>query len=172
VLPQDYNAEQELQFLTRVAGAMLECPGALCYFNPNGEVLLPKAVFHESLDYHTRQKLPPFDLWCNVRLFQLGGDWLLMDSTGNWQLDMVDVEVGFPKSLCTPQEVDRFIRNTSLYLLRHGDVIKDGDTIDGPGNVRWQGKRFENGVSDPPRTTLRFLPCNQTGVPEMLVNAR
>jgi hypothetical protein len=172
VIPPDYDAEHELQFLTRLAGALLECPGALCYFNPSGEVVLPKSVFNESAEHHARHELPPLGLWCNVRLFQLGDGWLLMDSVGNWQLDFLDIEVGFPQSLCTPQEIDRFIRDTSLYILRKGDIIKDGDDINGPGNVRWQAKRCENGMSDPPRPTLRFLPCDQKGIPEELSRGR
>ena len=172
VLPQDYDAEHELQFLTSLTGSLLECPAALCYFNPNGEVVLPKSVFRESADHHARHQLPPLDLWSNIRLFQLGDGWLLMDCVGNDQLDLIDIEVGFPESLCTPREIDRFIRDTSLYILRNGDVIKDGDTINGPGNVRWQGKRFENGMSDPPRTTLRFLPCDQKGIPDVLLHGK
>jgi hypothetical protein len=171
-LPPDYHAERELQFLTGLAGTLLECPGALCYFNPSGEVLLPKSVFHESAAHHARQKLPPLDLWCNVRFFKLAGGWLLMDCVGNGQLDFIDIEVGFPPSLCTPKEVDRFIRDLSLYILEKGDIIQDGDDINGPGKVRWQAKRFENGMSDPPRTTLRFLPLNQKGIPDLLTQPK
>lgn len=172
VLPPDYNADHELRFLTRLASAMLECPGALCYFNPSGEVVLPKPVFKGSAEHHAQQELPPLDLWCNVRLFQLGDGWLLMDCVGNMQLDIVDIEVGFPQSLCSPKEIDRFIRDLSLYILNNGDVIKDGDDVNGPGNVRWQAKRFENGMSDPPRTTLRFLPCEHKGIPEALLRGK
>lgn len=172
VLPPDYRAEPELRFLTNLAGALLDCPGALCYFNPNGEVLLPKSVFHESAEHNAREKIPPHDLWCNIRLFKLGGGWLLMDCVGNGQLDCIDIEVGFPHSLCAPKEVDRFIRDISFYLLEKGDIIKDGDDINGPGKVRWQGKRFENGMSDPPRTTLRFLPLKQKAIPDVLYRSR
>ncbi|EDY16549.1 conserved hypothetical protein [Chthoniobacter flavus Ellin428] len=172
VIPPDYDSEHELQFLTSLAGALLECPAALCYFNPNGEVVLPKSIFDDSAAHHTSNELPPLNLWCNVRLFQLGGGWLMMDSVGGNQLDSIDIEVGFPQSLCTPREIDRFIRDTSLYILRKGDVIKDGDTVSGPGNVDRRGKHFEKGMSDPPRRTLRFLPCDQKGIPEILLREK
>jgi len=172
VIPQDYDAEHELEFLTRLAGLLLACPAALCYFNPNGEVVLPKSIFDESARHHASETLPLLNLWCNIRLFRLDDGWLMMDSVGSNQLDSIDIEVGFPQSLCSPREIDRFIRDTALYLLRKGDVIKDGDTVSGPGNVDWQGKHFANGMSDPPRTTLRFLPRGQKGTPEALLREK
>jgi Domain of unknown function (DUF4261) len=60
------------------------------------------------------------------------------------------------------------MRNASLYILRNGNVIKDGDTMDGRGSVCWRAKRYENGVSDPPREVLRWLPFDQSGIPEIL----
>jgi hypothetical protein len=39
IFPKGYNPLAELEFLTRIALALLRLPGALCYFNPNGEAL-------------------------------------------------------------------------------------------------------------------------------------
>lgn len=95
-----------------------------------------------------------------------------MDSVGNWQLDILDQEVTFPQNLVDPQEVDHFIRNVSHYILTKGDVIKDGDTMDGPGSRRWQAARFENGMSDPPREVLRWLPFGVPDIPAVLLLGR
>ena len=92
-----------------------------------------------------------------------------MDSVGNWQLDIPDHEVGFPSADFSPQEVDNFIRNASLYILKNGNIIKDGDTMDGPGNIRWQARHFKNGLSAPPRNTLRWLPFGSKSVPDRLL---
>jgi Domain of unknown function (DUF4261) len=51
--------------------------------------------------------------------------------------------------------VDNFLRNVALYVLNNGEVINDGDTMEGPGGIRWQADRFENGPRDPPRRVLR-----------------
>src|SRR5690348_2616153 len=47
VMPADYDPVAELLFLSEAATALLEAPGVLCYFNPNGEVLRDDASFRE-----------------------------------------------------------------------------------------------------------------------------
>jgi hypothetical protein len=169
VMPADYDPEHELRFLTKLVSDFSSLEEALCYFNPNGEVVVPFDQLAESAEHCEKHQLPTLDLWSNVRLFAVDESWKLMDSVGNWQLEILDQEVAFPQSLVDPQEVDHFIRNVTHYLLTKGDVIKDGDTMDGPGNRRWQAKRFENGMSDPPRQVLRWLPLNVPGIPAALL---
>jgi hypothetical protein len=168
VMPADCDAQDELMFLMRMVVALGALKEAICYFNPNGEVVLSFPELAESLDYHAKHDLPPLDIWANVRLFNLSESWALMDCVGSGQLDQCDHEVAFPRSLTNPGAVDPFIRNISLYLLQKGDVIKDGDTIDGPGAIKWQAKRFKSGLNDPPREVMRWLPCGVKGVPAPL----
>jgi hypothetical protein len=92
VMPADCDPQHELLFLMRMAAAFGALNESICYFNPNGEVVLPISALAESLDYHTGHQLPPLDLWANVRLFNLSESWLLMDCVGNWQLDLCDQE--------------------------------------------------------------------------------
>ena len=47
--------------------------------------------------------------------------------------------------------------------------IKDGDTVDGPGGIRWQGRSFEDSLGDPPRQVLRFLPTGVSRIPQELM---
>jgi hypothetical protein len=169
IVPAEYDPKEELIFLTKLAARFSELAGAICYFDPSGEVLLPFAALSDSLEHHTAHDLPPLDAWANVRLFNLNADWALMDCVGLGQLDASDHEVAFPKGLAEPQDVDSFIRNITLYLLKKGDIIKDGDTIDGPAGRKWQGRFFETGLNDPPRGVLRWLPCNVSNIPQMLL---
>ena len=102
--------------------------------------------------------------------------WLVMDTVGNGQLglpDLPDLEA------CTTnkknydlQQIDVFLRNTTLYLLRQGEVFRDGDTIDGPGGVRWRARIRRCGLIDPPRRTLRFFPEDGTKPPDALFRDR
>src|SRR5262245_53670925 len=85
VMPKDGNPLDELRFLTGLAREILAHPAALCYFNPNGEVLLPHQELGESADFSAAHDLPPLDLWSNIRLFQVSDTWSLMDCVGNWQ---------------------------------------------------------------------------------------
>lgn len=167
--PDDYDAEQDLEFVTQVARALLALPQAQCYFNPGGEVLRDQAMVEESLEYGRDHELPPLELWSNVRLFNIDENWSLMDTVGNGQLDVVDIEAAFDRRY-DPGEVDGFLRNVTLYLLTNGAVIQDKDTMDGPGNIRWQARHFENGLCDPPRRVICFVPVDGTQSPEPVLN--
>jgi hypothetical protein len=160
VLPQDYSPLPEILFATEIAEAILTIPGALCYFNPNGECLYSRENVAELITRHKGPGPAALELWSNVRMFQLPADasWLLMDSVGMWQLDVPDHEACFEKGRYDESEVARFLRNAADYVCAHGPVIKNGDTMDGPGALRWQAATFENGLADPPREVLRWLP--------------
>ena len=170
IIPQNYDPMAELEFTTKVTVALLAVPGILCYFNPNGEVLRHADGVRESLNWGWSHQLPPLDLWSNVRLFNFNEEWSLMDTVGNSQLDMADVECVFSRTY-EPGEVDGFLRNASLYLLKNGEVIKDNDTMDGPGNVRWQATSLEQGIIDPPRRVIRFVPQDGRQLPRELAEA-
>ena len=172
VIPKNYSALKELHFLTGLTAAALRHPSVLCYFNPGGEVLLNSGKFNESVTRHTDSNVPPMNLWTNIRLFNFSESWLFMDSVGSWQFDLPDHEIAFPKDKFSPQEVDWFIRNTTLYLLEKGMVIKDGDTIDGPGEIRWQAKTFKNSLTSPPREVIRWLPTGISNIPPALLQEK
>ena len=171
MMPNDYEPRAELEFVSQLATELLNLPNALCYFNPNGEVLRDQRSFSEALSYGLANELPPLDAWSNVRMFIINAQWSLMDTVGNWQLDIPDVEACFHSESFEFNEVDNFLRNVSLYMLNNGDVIKDGDTMDGPGDVAWQANYFDNGLCDPPRPVLRWLPMDDRPVPPDVKNA-
>jgi len=104
-------------------------------------------------------------------LIEFNAEWSLMDTVGNSQLDIPDVEACFHSQSYDFNQVDNFLRNVALYLLNNGEVIQDEDTMDGPGNVPWQAYAFENGVCDPPRRVLRWLPLDDRPVPDEILNA-
>jgi hypothetical protein len=169
VKPKDCEPIPELQFVTGLARALLDHPAALAYFNPNGEVLRNRELMDRTLEACARLQVPATNLWCNVRLFNLPDGWLLMDSVGMQQVDRRDSEACFRRDAYEPDEVDRFIRNVGLYLIDSGDVIADGDTIDGPGDVRWRAARVENEAVAPPRPVLRWFPLDGSRPPPELV---
>jgi hypothetical protein len=171
VMPADYDPLQELEFVTKMASSLLDIPGALCYFNPNGEVLRDQDGLRKSLNYAWTNELPPLNVWSNVRLYNVNSEWALMDTVGNSQLDIPDAEACFHSASFDLSEIDNFLRNVSLYIVNEGEVIKDGDTMDGPGGIRWQSRQFDNGICDPPRRVLRWLPLNDHKVPAEIMNA-
>jgi hypothetical protein len=171
VMPSDYNALQELEFVTRIAAALVRLPEVLCFFNPNGECVRSASQFLDALNQHTSAEQMPLDVWSNVRFFRFEDtkpEWALMDTVGMSQLDAPDHEACFPLDAYNPSEVDNFLRNVSVYVVEHGPVIRDGDTVDGPANAKWQGSNIEEGCIAPLRKVIRWFPLDGRKVPAEL----
>ena len=137
-------------------------PGVTCYFNPNGEVLLDRGSFGEAWNACAELGKIPLSLWMNIRLFNLSDTLGMMDTVGNGQMDVADVEAIYPKSRYEPRDVDYYLRNVTHYLFDAGKRIKNGDPIDGPGesDLSWTAEWHENGLVQPPRDVLRLYPTD------------
>lgn len=157
VIPEGTDPEDELFFISNLALAILEHPKALCLFNPSGEILMNKVDLFEALEFGKENSLPPLNALTNVRMFNIDEKWLMMDSVGNAQLDISDLEVPFLRDTVNPGDVASFIRNISLYLLQSQAEIKDRDTFDGPDGKVWRAKVLENGLASPPRAVIRLI---------------
>jgi len=127
VLPKEYDPLEELMFLSQVTLALFETPGVLCYFNPSGEVLRDAAGFRAAWEACRAQKKVPLPLWVNVRFFNLTESLFLMDTVGNGQLDLQDMEALFPKSSHDPGDVDFYLRNITHYLQKLRRGLKSGE---------------------------------------------
>jgi len=165
VLPDDYKPVDELNFITQIVMELLRHPSAICYFNPNGELLAERAFMERVTAHYQKVKLPPVDLWANRRMFKFNESWMLMDTVGMQQLDLDDIEACYKSGSFYPGDIGLFLGNTSLYLAGAGAVIKDGETIDGPNKVLFRAKRFNEAKAAPPRKTLRFHPLDRNVPP-------
>ena len=170
VMPSDYAALPELEFVTNVARAALRVPGALAYFNPNGEVLRSPEGLDDELAWHRERELIPLPAWANVRLFALTDKWALMDTIGMEQLDVADQEACFLTGKFQPQEVAGFLRNATNYVLEHGPVIQDGSTMDGPGGLLWTARTVEKSLAPRPRSVLRWIPDDGSRPPPLITD--
>ncbi|MGV3483670.1 MAG: DUF4261 domain-containing protein [Planctomycetaceae bacterium] len=170
LLPEDYDSLAELQFLMKVASPLLELPGAICYFNPGGEVLRDETGLRQGLNYAWMHDLPPLDMWTNVRLYKATDTWSLMDTVGNGQFDQPDMEAVFQADAYKVSDVEEFLRNASLFMLREQEEVEDGDTADGPGGIPWQVLECDEALADPPRPTLRWVPQDGRDVPAELLD--
>lgn len=169
MVPADYDPIAEMKFLTKAVSAVLEMPEAICYFNPGGEVIRDEAGLRRGLNQAWNHQLPPLDMWTNVRIYRADEAWSLMDTVGNGQFDLPDLEAVFENEKYDPAEVEGFLRSASLYLLRGEEDIEEGDTADGPGNVSWQALECNEALSDPPRPTIRWIPKDDTQPPPGLL---
>ncbi len=169
LLPDDYDSLEELHFMMRVIAPLLELPGAICYFNPGGEVLRDENGLRQGLNHAWANSIPPLDMWTNVRLFRADEDWTLMDTVGNGQFDLPDMEAIFKSDDYEASEVEEFLRHASLFLLREDDDVEDGDSADGPGKHPWVALECDDALSDPPRPTIRWIPQDGSDPPEELL---
>jgi hypothetical protein len=160
VIPEDYDPLEELEFLNRIILALFELPGVLCYFNPNGEVLRDERSFRQACEFGREHDLMPLNAWSNVRFFNLSEEFGFMDTVGNGQLDIRDIEAIFPMARYEPGNIDNYLRNVTLYLHGLDREMKSGETIDGPGEtgLSWCLELVEDGLVAPPRSVLRLFP--------------
>jgi hypothetical protein len=171
VMPKDYQPIPEMMFLSRMVLALFDVPGVICYYNPNGEVLRDSANFCEVWDACEKQENVPLPLWMNVRFFNLNERLGLMDTVGNGQLDLRDVEALFPFDKYEPGDVSYYLRNVTHYLLGLDREMKSGEAIDGPGesDPGWTVEVLDAGAVEPPRRVLRLYPkANRKEIREAL----
>lgn len=159
VRPCDCDPSAELDFLTRLTLVAGVCPGVLCYFNSNGEILLGIDDLARLVSGARAERKLPLLVWCNVRLSTLSGGLLLMDTVGNGQLDVMDIEAIFREGRCEARDVGWYLRNVTHYLIDLGRELKSGERIDGPGetDLSWVIHVPENPTVAPPRPVLRLF---------------
>lgn len=165
IIPEGYEAFDELALVTEVAAALTELPQAICYFNPNGEVLRDSKTLNESFELAEENDFPPLDLWSNVRLFKLENNWATMDTIGNEQLDLLDVEACFDTEAYDFAEVESFLRMVTCYLEEQEEPIENGDTMEGPGEKVWKVFYCPEALVSPPRQVLRVMPQDDREIP-------
>ncbi|QDT04289.1 hypothetical protein K227x_26790 [Rubripirellula lacrimiformis] len=169
LIPDDYDPLDELNFITRAVTTLLEDDDAICYFNPGGEVLRDENSLRRGLNYAWSHEMPPLDMWTNVRLFHATDKWTLIDTVGNAQLDLPDLEAIYDSEKFDPSDVEAFLRTASLYMMQHDEDVEDGDTADGPGDVTWAAMECHDALSDPPRETIRWVPQDGSVPPDDLL---
>ncbi len=169
MMPDDYDPLDELNFITRAVTSLLETDEAICYFNPGGEVLRDENGLRRGLNYAWNHELPPLDMWTNVRLFHANEKWALMDTVGNAQFDLPDLEAIYESEKFEPSEIETFLRSASLYMLQNDEEVEDGDTADGPGEISWMAMECYDALSDPPRETIRWVPQDGSTPPDDLL---
>lgn len=169
-VPDDQDLQEELLFLTKMAHALGGVVGVMCLFDPAGEAIRPPQIVDQAMEWLELDDALPLDLWTNVRVGKLDdeGAWLVMDSVGMQQLGLPDVEVAFPREAFTFEQIDELVRDVLFYLATSGDVITDGDGLDGPDDTTWIAVRFEGGRNLPPRPVIRLVQ-DGAEVPEAFI---
>jgi hypothetical protein len=168
VFPDEFDPVGELAFLTGICSKLLTLPQAICYFNPNGEVLRDQESFRESESLCEEHDIPTIDLWSNIRLFRFDSDWAMMDTVGNSQLGLPDIEACFDAESYEYNSVDQLLRTVSMYLVGN-EEFEEGEEIEDEAGITWRMSMHEDSLCDPPRPVIRLLPNDGRDVPEELL---
>ncbi len=150
----------DLAALNTIVLALETVRGVLCYFNPNGELLQDLASYRRIAEDAAAQQRVPLLLWSNVRLFNLDSSYGFMDTVGNAQFGVPDIEAVYPKRGYDPSTIDYYMRNVTHYLMGLDRALRTGERIDGPGETKlsWTMESLDNGTLTPPRCVLRLFP--------------
>ena len=148
-------------------------PGVIGYFNPNGEVLRDLASFQSVFNECAAQRVLPLLLWSNIRLFNLSSEYGMMDTVGNRQFDVKDIEAVYPSKRYTPSEIDYYLRNVTQYLLDSKCEPRTGEPIDGPGEnqLSWIVESRKQAIVSPPRSVIRLYPRNEKKAIDQAIKA-
>jgi hypothetical protein len=172
IFPEDYDPVGELEFVTRIAGALVDLPKVLCFFNPSAECLKGARSFREWLARYSWTGRLPLELWSNVRFFKfddLDPEWWMLDTVGMVQLDVPDHEVWFRADAIDPTEAANFLRNMCSYAVEKSPTFKDGDVTGGPGKFIWQAFSDRRGRMMPSRRVVRWFERDGRALPEDLI---
>jgi len=166
-LPEEFEPLKELESLTGICSLLLHLPEAICYFNPGGEVLRDRESFEESQRLCEEHSIPTIDLWSNVRLFRFENDWAMMDTVGNSQLGLPDIEACFDAQAYEFNSVDQLLRTLSMYLVENEEFY-EGEEVEDEGGITWRMSMHDDSLCDPPRAVIRILPDDGREIPEEL----
>lgn len=164
---EEFDPLKELEAMTRICSSLLRLPQTICYFNPSGEVLRDRQSLEESQALCEEHSIPTIDLWSNVRLFRFDNDWALMDTVGNSQLGLPDIEACFDAQHYEFNSVDQLLRTLSMYLVEN-EEFEDGEEVEDEAGVTWRMTMHDDSLCDPPRAVIRILPNDGREVPEEL----
>jgi hypothetical protein len=165
LIPADYDPVAEMMFVSRLVFALFDAPGVVSYFNPSGEVLCDEEYFQGNWKGSLEQRKLPLLLWMNVRRFHLSPTIGFMDTVGNEQLEIRDLEAGFPLSTYNAADIRYYLRNVTHYLLDSKKELRTGEPIDGPGEtgLSWIIDEIDSAPLNPPRRTIRLCPKGYEG---------
>lgn len=153
-------AMERYQIIADYADMFLELfPKCIGIYWPHSQRLVPREAFQIS-NWNSRE-LHFLDGGLHVRFFNItGSDEMLFDTLGLTSIGLPDLQC-YCKNL-EPNDVVIFLRNLAAYLYRQGDVIEDGNTVEGIDGDRWHCQR-EDSMVGPMRMVLDIRPGKYAG---------
>jgi hypothetical protein len=103
-------------------------------------------------------------------LFRFENDWAMMDTVGNSQLGLPDIEACFDAQAYEFNSVDQLLRTLSMYLVEK-EEFEEGEEVEDEAGITWRMSMHDDSLCDPPRSVIRILPDDGREIPEELAEA-
>ena len=154
---------RRLRDLQRLTAAVVKIVrGEAVWWRPSQQFLHPRGVIESFIEDDFRSPLPG---GINVRYYEVpaegseadgGGDFKLMDTLGLGALGLTDLEIRY-RGL-DPEVVSEVLYKVAVYLYTNGPVLREGETVQGPGpNDRWLCSRAMS-LGEPEREVWSLDP--------------
>ncbi len=151
---------EEYGIMAEYADMLLELmPECIGIYWPHSQCLTPREYYQQphwnNPEYHF------LDGGLNVRFFNIEGtDEMLFDTLGFTAIGLPDLQ--FHCKNLEPNEVVGFLHNIAAYMYECGDVIEDGNTVEGIHHEKWVCRR-EDSLVGPGRMVLDINPGEYAG---------
>lgn len=152
------NHIERSQILSQYIDILLELlPECVALYWPHSQKLMPVIAYLQS--QWNNPDLHFLDGGLNVRFFNIqDSEDMLVDTTGLISLGIPDLQIHFHD--LDHNFVIQYIHNFASYLFMNGDVIKDGETMDGRDeNERWVCQHEESLIA--PKRVVLDINANQ-----------
>lgn len=152
-----YRTRVEL-FQRTLVGVLEAYPALAIEWRTSQQLVSPQELVETALADGFSNPLPGA---VNVRFFRIdtadgGKEEMLMDTLGLAALGLPDLQCHF-RGL-EPNDVSRVLYTTACYVYDHGSVLKNGDTVAGPGpQDRWRCQ-LEHAIAQPRRPVFDLDP--------------
>ncbi len=151
---------EQYQIIADYADLILELfPDCIGIYWPHSQRLVPREVYQRP---HWNSKALHFlDGGLNIRFFNLAGtNEMLFDTLGLTPIGLPDLQCHC--NTLEPNDVVVFLRNLGAYLYQKGDIIEDGNTVEGIDGDKWICQR-EDSMVGPMRIVLDICPGAYAG---------
>lgn len=143
---------ERCQILAKYIDILLEMlPECIALYWPHSQKFMPSIAYLQS--QWNNPELHFLDGGLNVRFFNIqDSEDMVVDTTGLFSLGLPDLQMHF--HTLDHNFVINYIFNFASYLFQNGDIVKDGDTMDGRDeNERWTCQH-EDSLIAPTRVVL------------------
>lgn len=151
---------EQYQIMAEYADLILELfPDCIGIYWPHSQRLVPREGYQNS-GWNSKD-LHFLDGGLQIRFFNVANtEEMLFDTLGFTAIGLPDLQCHC-KDL-EPNDVVLFLKNLAAYLYRQGDIIQDGNTVEGIDGGKWVCQR-EDSLAGPTRLVLDICPGKYAG---------